>query len=81
MAWPCKHADRIDELAIGFDESKQQPTYRCGECQTVGVRTADWTWFGSIECRKCHGPSVERVVCPACSKGKDIDRTLERVRR
>jgi hypothetical protein len=38
--------------------------WRCSMCKREGVWTDDWSYFGSIGCRKCASePAVELVAC------------------
>lgn len=49
-----------------------QTWWRCSSCKHVGLWAEGFSYFGTIECRKCAHPVIERVACSKCSVGKTV---------
>ena len=48
------------------------PVWRCSDCGAQDLWRTGWRYYGSVECKRCWRPEVQRVQCPACAASEDL---------
>ncbi|HXI15292.1 MAG TPA: hypothetical protein VNM48_02900 [Chloroflexota bacterium] len=64
----CEH--KTPSYHVTGRTSEGRMLWRCSSCGAKDIWGDGWIYFGNFECRKCSVAVMERVYCPACSKGK-----------
>jgi hypothetical protein len=57
--FPCTHKSTNDF-------SRQTPDgriWKCSGCGKEGFWDDNWSYYGSIECKKCWAPDIDWVAC------------------
>lgn len=64
MYRPCTHKTFSDHTAGRNAEGAL--IWKCSGCGTLGPWTADWKYWGNLECKVCWTAAIDIVACPAC---------------
>lgn len=68
----CGHAVASDHIIGRTTEG--QAIWRCASCGAEGPWAEGWRYYGTVECKRCWRPIVERVQCETCADKQERTR-------